>query len=158
MARFEDAIETVLRHEGGFVDDPADAGGETKYGISSRAYPGVDIAGLTKEQACEIYKRDYWQYDGIENQEVATKVFDLAVNMGQKQATKLLQRAANVCGAVLRDDGLLGPATVLAVNGSKPDCLLTELRAQAAMFYCELALKNPSQGRFLRGWLRRAVS
>jgi len=56
---FERCIAFVLRHEGGYVNDPRDPGGETKYGISKRAYPGLDIKNLTEEQAKEIYRQDY---------------------------------------------------------------------------------------------------
>ena len=50
-------IEKVLKHEGGYVNDPTDLGGETNFGITKRFYPDVDIKNLTKEQAVEIYKR-----------------------------------------------------------------------------------------------------
>jgi lysozyme family protein len=59
-AEFTYAVNEVLRSEGGLVNDPADPGGLTNYGISQRAYPGVDIAKLTKEEAIAIYYRDYW--------------------------------------------------------------------------------------------------
>jgi hypothetical protein len=58
---FEEIIEIVLEHEGGYVNDPDDAGGETKYGIAKRWYPDVDIKNLTKEQAKKIYHTDYWR-------------------------------------------------------------------------------------------------
>jgi hypothetical protein len=61
---FERAVAFVLRHEGGYVNDPRDPGGETKYGISKRAYPRLDIKGLTEADAKEIYRRDYWEKAG----------------------------------------------------------------------------------------------
>ena len=60
-ARFLKAFEKVLRHEGGYVNDPLDLGGETKYGISKRSYPHLDIKNLTLDQAKQIYFRDFWQ-------------------------------------------------------------------------------------------------
>ena len=57
---FETVVHMVLEHEGGYVNHPSDPGGETKYGISKRAYPDVDIAELTKDDAADLYKRDYW--------------------------------------------------------------------------------------------------
>ncbi|MBI5843910.1 MAG: hypothetical protein HZB23_04475 [Deltaproteobacteria bacterium] len=48
-----------MAHEGGYVNDPADPGGETRFGISRRAYPNEDIKALTRERAAEIYYRDY---------------------------------------------------------------------------------------------------
>ena len=58
---FDEIIEKVLEHEGGYVNDPDDAGGETNYGIAKRWYPNVDIKNLTKEQAKKIYHTDYWR-------------------------------------------------------------------------------------------------
>ena len=58
--KFDDAIGIVLKHEGGYVNDKNDPGGETRYGISKRAYPDLDIKNLTISQATEIYKKDYW--------------------------------------------------------------------------------------------------
>ena len=90
-ANWTKAIDFVLKWEGGYVHDPLDPGGETNFGISKKSYPDLDIKNLTKEQAVEIYKRDYW---------LATKcdtlpypldiiVFDTAVNMGRSRATIL---------------------------------------------------------------------
>ena len=64
--RFRKAIEVILKYEGGYVNDPNDLGSETNFGISKRSYPNVDIKNLTKEQAIEIYHRDWWvryEYD-----------------------------------------------------------------------------------------------
>ena len=81
---FETVVHMVLEHEGGYVNHPSDPGGETKYGISKRAYPDVDIAELTKDDAANLYKRDYW--DRIKGDElpvgVACVVMDYAVNSG----------------------------------------------------------------------------
>src|SRR5574343_1427713 len=96
--RFLKAVARVLEHEGGYVNDPADAGGETKYGISKRSYPHLNIMALTREQAKKIYYRDWWRrygYDMIADAGLAAKTFDLSVNMGAKQAHKLLQRSVN---------------------------------------------------------------
>ena len=57
---FDVAFEKLIGHEGGYVNDARDPGGETKYGISKRAYPDEDIAGLTLERAKQIYRRDCW--------------------------------------------------------------------------------------------------
>ena len=57
---FDVAFEKLIGHEGGYVNDARDPGGETQYGISKRAYPDEDIAGLTLERAKQIYRRDYW--------------------------------------------------------------------------------------------------
>ena len=54
------AVKEVLKIEGGYVNNPNDRGGETKYGISKRAYPNVDIKNLTLDKAKQIYYNDYW--------------------------------------------------------------------------------------------------
>ena len=55
---YKEIISKVLEHEGGYVNDPKDLGGETNFGITKRWYPDLDIKNLTKEDAIEIYKKD----------------------------------------------------------------------------------------------------
>tara|TARA_R110000824_G_scaffold96754_1_gene231456 strand:- start:117 stop:590 length:474 start_codon:yes stop_codon:yes gene_type:complete len=157
MAEFDGAIGTVLEHEGGYVNDAEDPGGETKFGISKRSYPDVNIATLTEVEARDIYRRDFWdagKYYRIDDQAVAGKVFDLAVNMGIRQANKLIQRAVRAAsGRELVDDGILGPLSFGAINLSPPAMVLAALRSEAAGYY--RLLDKP---RFLRGWLNRAYS
>jgi lysozyme family protein len=156
MADFEQAIRVVLAHEGAFSADPADPGGATNWGISSRAYPGLDVRALTRDDAKALYRRDYWTphgYGTIADQALATKVFDLAVNMGPRQANRVLQRAANRLGAQLEDDGVIGPHTLAAVHACDAAVLLDLVKVQAAQYYLSL-----NQPRFERGWLRRALA
>jgi lysozyme family protein len=158
--KFDKAIKVVLAHEGGYVNDPNDLGGETNFGISKRSYPNVDIKNLTREQAVEIYRRDWWErykHERIEDIDVATKVFDLAVNMGAVPAHRLLQQAINFTeGKSLAVDGIIGPATLSAVNQADPQQLVQTLRFMAARRYYELAKARPANRGFLLGWLNRA--
>lgn len=161
MSRFEPAVECVLAHEGGYVDDPADRGGRTKYGISQRSYPTLDIAKLTRDEAIEIYRRDWWErygYDRIKDQGIATKVLDLAVNMGTRRAHLLLQQALSAVGMSVTEDGLLGPETLAAVALAPPSPLLAALRSEAAGHYRLLMARTPTLQRFARGWIRRAYA
>lgn len=91
MSFFLPAFQIVVGIEGGYVNDPQDPGGETKFGISKRAYPALDIAALTLEQAQQIYLRDYWDACGCDTMpwERALCVFDMAVNQGQGAARAL---------------------------------------------------------------------
>jgi lysozyme family protein len=157
LGDFKKAIEFVFQNEGEFSDEPDDAGGMTKFGISKRSYPDLDIEHLTKEQAVEIYRHDYWEpYKNFENR-VAIKVFDLAVNMGHIRAVQILQRSLRCLGAKhVEDDGVLGPVTKQAVELANTDLLLTALKSEAAGVYRTLAAVNLSQQKFLKGWLRRA--
>ena len=97
LTTFNNIIEVVLQHEGGYVNDPNDLGGETKYGITKSFYPDVDIKNLTKEQAKHIYHTDYWRRAKCD--EVPPHLrhiyFDMCVNFGQGGAVKVLQRTAN---------------------------------------------------------------
>jgi len=143
----------VLSNEGGLSNDSADAGGLTNFGISQAAYPNLDIRNLTRADAEAIYQRDFWRYDAIENQRVATKLFDAAVNMGPVKATRLLQLALGAieAGPVVAD-GVIGSHTIEAINAADSDKLIDEYKARLAKYYAEL-----NQPEFLLGWLRRAV-
>ncbi|MFY9299182.1 MAG: glycosyl hydrolase 108 family protein [Limnochordia bacterium] len=159
--RFLVAVEVVLTHEGGYTNNPADPGGETNYGISKRSYPQLDIKALTREQAVEIYRQDWWEkyrYGDIAVLAVATKVFDLSVNMGPAQGHRILQRAVNfVSPAGLKVDGILGPKTITATNAvTEPEKLLQMLRYKAAEYYYSLVKKRKEAREFLLGWLNRA--
>ena len=163
MASFDKAIPTILRHEGGLVDDPLDPGGITNFGISKRTFPDVDIKTLREDQAIAIYRECYWLggiYDAIVNQNTATKVFDLAVNMGHKAAHRLLQKALRKFGSVhglnIKIDGIFGLMTLQAVNSVSPWWLLEELRVQAAVYYVNLMVKKPGLVRFAYNWMKRA--
>ena len=60
LVKFDDIIKVVLKHEGGYVNDPKDPGGETNFGIAKRSHPDVDIENLTEDEAKDIYKEHYW--------------------------------------------------------------------------------------------------
>lgn len=87
MSLFDSAFAIVVGIEGGYVNDPKDPGGETRWGISKRQYPNVDIPQLTLEQAKAIYLRDYWNTHGCDKLDwtEALLVFDCAVNGGNHQ-------------------------------------------------------------------------
>lgn len=164
MSYFDEAVGAVLREEGGYVNDPNDDGGETKYGISRKAYPEIDIASLTESDAKAIYKRDYWdrfhlddlEYDGSFNKEMVIKVFSIIVNMGGNPAIKCLQRACRACGRYTKDDGVFGSGTLTAVRLSDQQSLLAALKSEAAGHYRYLVSIKPQNRGFLDGWLSRA--
>lgn len=162
MAEFKRAIPIILRHEGGYVHDPDDAGGETKFGISKRSYPKLDIAKLTEEEARKIYERDFWKplrLDAINSHEIATKVFDSAVLIGLKRAVTFLQRAVqNAGGGIVPVDGKMGASTIAAVNASSPDLLLMSYRHFLVTYYEGLVETVPTNKKFLKGWVKRANS
>ena len=155
MKNFNEIIEKVLEHEGGYVNDPKDLGGETKYGITKRFYPDVDIKNLTIEQAVEIYKKDYWDRNKVESlpQNLWHIYFDMCVNMGKRTAVKVLQRAAVNKGKNIEVDGGLGPMTIGALKGVELD----RVRAFRVKYYVDLITARPEQEKFYLGWFRRAT-
>lgn len=148
---FDQAFERLIGHEGGYVDNPKDPGGETKFGISKRSYPGEDIKGLTLDRAKAIYKRDFWGPSGCEAVPDAIKfdLFDMAVNSGCGTAIKTLQRAAGSA-----PDGLLGPNTLQAINSIPAQRLAARFNGQRLEFMAAL----PTWPAFGRGWARRIAS
>ena len=155
MKNFDEIIVQVLEHEGGYVNDPKDLGGETKYGITKRFYPDVDIKNLTIEQATEIYKKDYWDKNKVESlpQNLWHIYFDMCVNMGKRTAVKVLQRAAVNKGRKIEVDGGLGPMTIGALKGVELD----RVRAFRVKYYVDLITAKPEQEKFYLGWFRRAT-
>ena len=160
---FTRAMARLLGNEGGCVDNPADPGGETKFGITKREYPNLDIAALTPAAAAEIYYRDWWQryrYGELPGP-IAVKLFDLAVNIGPDHAARCMQRALRACGRRVTEDGALGPATITAARAANQLALLAALRAEAAGYYRTLAAlergrRAGGDQEFLNGWLNRA--
>ena len=117
LTKFDDIIDVLLEHEGGYVNDPKDLGGETKYGITKRFYPDVDIKNLTKEQARKIYYDDYWVANKVPQMPNNLKhiYFDMCINQGKGTAVKVLQRAVNSKGGDIKVDGGLGPKTIESI-------------------------------------------
>lgn len=149
---FDDAFTQLIGNEGGYVDDPADPGGATKYGISQRAYPGEDIANMTLDRAKAIYLRDYWGPAGCDAVPDALKfdLFDMAVNQGVGSAIKCLQHAVGET-----EDGVLGPLTLQAAQSAPPMRLLFRFDAARLVHYAEL--DDARWLRFGRGLVRRVA-
>jgi lysozyme family protein len=158
-SKFLKAFDYLMMHEGGYSKDPKDAGGETKFGISKRSYPHLDIKNLTQDQARQIYFCDFWmkcKCEDVADENVAIKLFDLAVHAGIPQAVKLIQRALRAAGTQVVEDGIIGPITLKAINEADSTDLLAALKSEAAVYYRLLAKANPSQQKFIEGWLNRA--
>jgi Glycosyl hydrolase 108 len=126
---FMKSLKFVLKWEGGYVNDPQDPGGETKWGISKRSYPHVDISALTPDQAARIYFEDYWLESGCDKLDSPfnTVVFDTAVNCG-------VGRARRWCGECKTTGAFL------------------EARKQ---HYISLINKNDRLMKYWRGWMNR---
>lgn len=159
MSLFAPALAVTLKWEGG---ETVDTGGYTKWGISKKAYPNLDIKNMTRAQMESIYKRDYWdriQGDKISDQGAANYLFDYAVNAGTGAAVKAAQTVLKQrFGKPVTIDGGMGPQTLAAINavGAAFGPALAKYRTD---FYRALAARDPDKyGRYLTGWLKRAGS
>ena len=148
---FDQAFDKLIAHEGGYVNDRRDAGGETKYGISKRSYPGEDIAVMTLERAKAIYARDFWGPAGCDALPDAAKlqVFDMAVNSGVKNSVRAVQKAV---GETI--DGVLGPRTLLAIQTMPPSRFVARFNG-ARLFFLTTLSDWPAFG---RGWAKRIAT
>ncbi len=148
MTTFERAIEFVLSHEGGYSNDPRDPGGETNFGISKRAFPDVDIKGLTREAAIELYRVNYWEKCrcGDFPPQMGVLLFDTAVNQGPGQAIRILQRAIGVTV-----DSIIGEQTLAAVKTVPLQSIVTDFVARRALAYAQ----NENVKVYGLGWFRR---
>ena len=155
LIKFDDIIEVVLHHEGGYVNDPKDPGGETNFGIAKRSHPDVDIKNLTEEGAKEIYKEHYWDRNKVEDlpENLRHIYFDMCVNQGRSRAVRIMQRAANAKGANLKVDGGMGPKTIAAMDGVELD----RVRAYRIKYYADLVTRKPDLEKFYYGWFRRGL-
>lgn len=143
------------RKKVGYVNDPDDRGGETKFGVAKTANPDVDIAELDWDGAKSIYEQKYWLVGKCDQlpEKVAFAHFDACINHGTKGSAVLLQQALGVV-----QDGALGPKTLEAVGKLSPEYLvklMIQKRRERFKFIC---MKNPSQSKFLAGWLARCDS
>ena len=148
---FDIAFDRLLGHEGGYINHKNDPGGETKFGISKRSYPNVDIADLTLDDAKTLYKRDFRdraQCDRLPP-DLAFQVFDGAVNSGIGNSIRWLQEAAGV--AV---DGVVGPLTLRKVGDMDTGIAIARYNGVRLKFMASLSTFDV----FGRGWARRIAT
>ena len=153
---FEEIIDKVIESEGGFVDDADDSGGQTKYGISHKAYPELDIKNLTVKEAKQIYYEDYWipsKSDSLPDQ-LKEIYFDMVVNFGRSGGAKVLQQACNGKNTFkIKVDGRIGPATISASKNVEPD----RLRSYRVLKFASIVIKKPTMEKYWFGWFKRAI-
>lgn len=160
---FDASLSHVLESEGGYSNDPVDHGGETNFGVTKVSWaeylgrtvqPG-EMRKLSKAVITPYYRTQYWDKCRCDELPAGLDyaVFDFAVNAGPGRAAKFLQRAV---GAV--DDGVLGPATMAAVAKTDPKAALDHFSLAKWNFYKGLVERDPTQKRFINGWLNRVGS
>lgn len=162
MSSFETTFNRTIGHEGKFQANPKDRGnwtsgkegvGElkgTKWGLAAMTYPHLDIASITLEQAKEIYYNDWWLKLKMERWPNVMKyqIFDTAFNHGTGRANQFLQYAARV-----KDDGVIGPKTITAVNMTDPNDLVLRFLAKRLRYFTEVK----TWAEFGRGWSLRVA-
>lgn len=182
MSNFDKAFNETMGHEGGYVNDPDDAGGETYRGISRKYHPGwkgwleidkikpisvhINNSNLDK-YVRSFYKEFYWDVNRLDAfpQNVAKEMFDTGVNMGTRRAARFLQRALNYLnrnGSLfpdLVDDGKIGPKSLSALNkvidDGDEEILLKILNVLQGQHYLDYMTKSPVQEKYARGWFKR---
>jgi lysozyme family protein len=146
------AIEFVLDA----IEDPSkrgvvtrDSGGITRWGISQKAHPGVDVEHLSRAGAVDIYRRSYWGPCGAESLPLplALLVYDAAVNQGVLPAVLMLQRVLGVTA-----DGIVGPRTAFAARNRPSAELRARYAAARLEAYEKLAGERPYYRQYLHQW------
>ena len=162
MNLFSKCIPVILKHEGGYQNNPNDLGNwvggyktgklvGTKYGIAARFFPDEDIPNLSEERAKQLYFRYYWipmNLDGICREASALEIFDFGVNAGKRRAIRTAQR---ICGVTA--DGVVGPVTTNAINNYDGD-FVQDYKHSRRVYYEWIAEKRDNY-EFLQGWLNR---
>ncbi len=170
MAVINKSIDYVLSNEGGFTNDAADKGGPTNWGIiipDLARYRGVriqditmqDIMMMTKQEAMNIYKQQYWDklnLDGVASQPIATAIFDIGVVRGVSVGAKYAQKVCIMLGHNVVIDGKIGPISLLEINKCDPGMFIHRLEALDMAGFEAIIAHNPSQEAFRHGWERRA--
>jgi lysozyme family protein len=158
MADFDQAAEYVLGLEGGLSTDPNDPGGTTNFGIAQRWHPDIDVRTLTRDGAKQIYRSEYWRFDGVNSQRLANRLLSMSVNTSLARTVRFLQVSLKgiLAGPVVQD-GVFGERTLEFTNAADETRLIDELKARMAYSHCQDVIAKPAQLGELLGWLRRDV-
>jgi lysozyme family protein len=170
--RFQYAMKTIIKHEGGYSDEKLDNGGPTKYGISLRYLKSShicidgdcsenanEIIHLTLTEADSIYYKQWYEkfhYDKIKNENLLTDIMDFSVNAGACEAHKLAERAINdINSNNVPISCALTIKSINQINSIEPVLFHAAFQKQEEDFYYQIVKRNPSQKMFLESWLRR---
>lgn len=160
---FERALPIVLATEGGYVNDPDDAGGATNQGVTQAVYdafrrtmgqPVRSVRHITVDEVERIYRLRYWMAGRCDRLPwpLSLAHFDACVNHGVGQAIRFIQRAAGTA-----PDGLWGPMTESAIRLATPAVLFGAMLLERLRFYDRLVDMKPTQVKFFRGWVKRVL-
>jgi lysozyme family protein len=185
MPDYRDAITKVLKHEGGYVNNPKDRGKRTNYGVTQSVYEnfiGRKLKGSDTDapkgqpmeeaetvmrnmpigNAIAVYKQLYWDKiggDKIKKYSIAAAIFDQAINRGNAAAVRQAQKVLkNVFKYPIAEDGVIGPLTITALNTVDEARFINSYLQESILAYNKIVQNNPSQSVFLSGWLKRVES
>lgn len=149
-----DMIAALLGREGGYSNDPQDAGGETKFGISKKQFPHLDIKALTQDQAADIYTSRYLVGPRINLLpiDLQPQLLDFAVNSGPSIAIMKLQLALGIAA-----DGVIGEQTIAFAHCADPRTINNRVCAERLKMLAGIVSRAPGQVKFLKGWVNRAL-
>jgi lysozyme family protein len=162
-ANFDFCFDRIIKSEGGYVWDKDDAGGETNLGVTKQAWSEFlkrpiqdgEMKKLTVSDVKPFYKQMYW--DSIKCDDLPSGldyvVFDFGINAGTKKSAKFLQRAVGAA-----EDGVIGPATLALVKNIEVPLLINTFTELKENFYNAIVGNNPTQNKFLKGWMNRVAS
>lgn len=159
MSAFERCLVRIRAVEGEYSDLGEDRGGKTRYGISQRAYPSLDIEHLTWNEAASIYRRDFWDRMGLDElpEPLAFKLMDIGVNMGVAAAGWIAQWALTYLSVPVKVDGDLGPQTRAALRSYRRlEPLLAAICGVQFDRYREIVARDARQSLFAAGWAVRS--
>lgn len=168
MEKFDYCLQKIFEAEGGYSNDPKDHGGSTKFGVTklilsafrSTLCTDADVQALTMADARTIYWDYFWipaNMNLIQDAHLCRVVFDQVVNRGPRSAIKDLQRAMNVViGKIqINEDGVLGTETAKTLALLPAEKVGMKFVQSCQLFYCRDVQDNPTQIRFLSGWISR---
>jgi len=175
MPNFTTSLQTLLRNEGGYVNDPDDPGGETYKGIARKMNPKWSGWKIVDEQKKKknfpknlatnkqltanivvFYRLNYWDKingDLIGDPDVAFSIFDFAVNAGVVTSAKLAQKVAGV-----KQDGVIGKMSIAALNKMQSELFLAKFTLEKITRYIKIVEAKPTSKKFFYGWIRRALN
>ena len=167
--RVDEMVDTILRHEGGYVNHPNDRGGATNFGVTQKTLESwrkapvsiEDVKNLTVEEARLIYKTNYFLGPKLDKLPVAIQpqMFDMSINHGAGRAIKILQKTVNTYVPTSIDGGI-GPQTIKNTNKCielySAKKLNNKMVDNRILFFESIVRNNESQRVFLKGWIKRA--
>lgn len=175
---YDQAFSMLMKNEGGYVNNPSDPGGETKYGICKKYNPDIDIKNITLDFAKQYYRRKFWHpmYEKIKDHRIALKLFDISVNIGKRRlrylinetlldsvcypdqyAVEELEYIVNICKKS-GDFELWKDYVIEKINSMDGDLFLNVFKSKLVHYYCSRVYDNNKLHIFRHGWIKRAAS